>query len=410
MGPSEPIRVLYSFPHKLGAERICTTAWYQVQGLEEAGAAVTVFAGALAKPPPPRVAVACTLARGRWRIPYRLLGSMRAFALHDRIVARRLERMAARVDLVHAWPLGALQTLRTARRLGIPTVLERPNAHTRFAYEAVRQECERLGVALPRGHEHAYNDAVLQREEEEYTLATRLLCPSEFVADTFRVRGFPADQLARHQYGFDDRIYVPPASRDRSSGLTMLFVGGCAPRKGLHYALEAWLRSAACRTGTFLIAGTFVPGYAEKLAALLAHPSVQLLGQRSDVPQLMQRSDLLVLSSIEEGSALVTSEARGSGCVLLVSEASGAICRHLQDGLVHRVGDVDTLVRHFDMLHADRGLLEQLRTESLRTRSQLTWSAAGVRLFDVYRDTLSASAETAASGDGLRRGERSLAA
>ena len=54
----------------------------------------------------------------------------------------------------------------------------------------------------------------------------------------------------------------------------------------------------------------------------------------------MRKSNILVLSSIEEGSALVTSEARASGCVLLVSEAAGAICTHMENALVHRVGDV----------------------------------------------------------------------
>ena len=44
---------------------------------------------------------------------------------------------------------------------------------------------------------------------------------------------------------------------------------------------------------------------------MLAHPSVQVLGHRTDVPELMRNSDILVLPSIEEGSALVTSEARG---------------------------------------------------------------------------------------------------
>ena len=32
------IRVLYSFPHRLGAQRICYTAWQQVNGLATAGA------------------------------------------------------------------------------------------------------------------------------------------------------------------------------------------------------------------------------------------------------------------------------------------------------------------------------------------------------------------------------------
>ena len=44
------IRVLYSFPHKLGAGRICDTAWKQVDGLAAAGAEVLVFPGALHRP------------------------------------------------------------------------------------------------------------------------------------------------------------------------------------------------------------------------------------------------------------------------------------------------------------------------------------------------------------------------
>ena len=37
---NRPIRVLYSFPHKIGAGRICYTAWQQVAGLAAAGADV----------------------------------------------------------------------------------------------------------------------------------------------------------------------------------------------------------------------------------------------------------------------------------------------------------------------------------------------------------------------------------
>jgi glycosyltransferase involved in cell wall biosynthesis len=392
----EHFRVLYSFPHKLGADRICTTAWYQVHGLIQAGAEVVVFPGALSKPLPHRATVRPTLAKGGFRIPYRVLGSMRAFALHDYIVARRLERLRGTIDIVHTWPLGALRTLQTAARLGIPTVLERPNAHTRFAYEVVRKECERLGLTLPENHEHAYNEQVLAKEEAEYQLASRLLCPSDFVARTFLELGFPKAKLARHQYGFDERVYYPSHERARDkTGLTMLFVGGCAPRKGLHYALEAWVGSTASREGEFLIAGAFVPGYAERLATMLSHPSVQVLGHRADAPELMRKSDILVLPTVEEGSALVTSEARGSGCVLLVSEAAGAICEHLENALVHRVGDVAALTDHINLLDANRTLLQKLRAASLRTVPEITWTAAAQRLLRAYQEAVVSHAEAA---------------
>lgn len=393
-----PIRVLYSFPHKLGADRICTTAWHQVDGLAKAGADVLVFPGAISRPVREQVRVRPTLARGSFRIPYRLVGDMRAFAFHDYVVSRRLSTLAGQVDIVHGWPLGSLRTLEVASHLGIPSVLERPNAHTRFAYEVVQKECERLGVVLPRNHEHAYKHDVLTKEEAEYRLASRILCPSAFVARTFRDRGFPEDRLARHQYGYDEtRFYPLRSGREDSAPFTMLFVGGCAPRKGLHFALDAWLRSSAHQSGTFVIAGGFVPGYAEKLSSMLAHPSVRVLGHRTDVPELMRNSDVLVLPSIEEGSALVTSEARGSGCVLLVSEAAGAICSHMENALVHRAGDVETLATHMSLLHEDATLLGRLREASLRGSAEITWNAAGVVLLDVYRETVARTRRSSAA-------------
>jgi glycosyltransferase involved in cell wall biosynthesis len=389
------MRVLYSFPHKLGAQRICYTAWQQVNGLAKAGANIVVFPGVLQRPLPDAVKVSPTLAKGKLRISYKLLGTVRACALHDFIVARRIEKLAGQIDIIHTWPLGALLTLRTAAKLGIPTVLERPNAHTRFAYEIVQKECERIGVALPRNHEHAYKADVLRREEAEYRLASRLLCPSDFVYKSFLDRGYTAENLARHIYGFDEKRYYPDASARRSQkGLTALFVGVCAVRKGLHFALEAWLQSPAHQDGNFLIAGEFLPAYAEKLSSLLAHPSVKVLGHRKDVPELMRCSDILILPSIEEGSALVCSEAIGSGCVPLVSEAASGICRHMENALVHRVGDVRTLAGQITLLHKDRGLLERLRAGALLGASELTWGAAGKKLFSVYQEIIEAFANS----------------
>ena len=388
---NERVRVLYSFPLRLGADRICGIAWEQVNGLAAAGAEVLAAPASILKPVHSSVQVSPTLEVGRARLPYRIVGTSRAVALHDRIVARRLPKLVGKIDIIHTWPTGALETLKTAARLGIPTVLERPNAHTRFAMEIVQKECDRLGVTLPPDHEHAYDRRKLAREEAEYDLATRLLCPSDFVVRTFLDLGFPKEKLARHIYAYDEKRYYPSAEpRDPKRGLTMLFVGVCAVRKGVHFALEAWLKSPASQNGTFLIAGEFLPAYEEKLAGMLAHPSVKVLGHRNDVQDLMRKSDLLVLPSIEEGFGLVIAEGMGSGCVPLASEACTEICRHMETGLMHKVGDVEALTQHITLLHQDRALLERLRGAALRACPGFTWKAAGVMLLDAYRETLAA--------------------
>ncbi len=389
------VRVLHSFPNKIGAGRICMTAWNQAAGVAEAGGTVTVMAGAIARPLPPEIRVRTTLARGKWRIPYRALGD-RALALHDHLVARALPGLAGEIDVVHAWPLGARETLRAAARLNIPTVLERPNAHTRFAYEVVERECQRLGVQLPPDHEHAYNAGRLAKEEEEYRLADYLLCPSEFVVQTFRDHGFADDQLIRHTYGYDERVYYPsPRPANAEGGLNVLFVGVCAVRKGVHFALEAWLRSPASRRGKLRIAGEFVPDYQDKLAEDLAHPSIEVLGHSEDVPELMRASDVLVLPSIEEGFGLVCVEAMGSGSVPLVSDACTEVIRNGETGFVHHVADVDALSEQLTRLDEDRSELAKLREECLRAAGEHTWSAAGEQLLDAYAEAVERHAQPA---------------
>jgi glycosyltransferase involved in cell wall biosynthesis len=386
----KPIRVLYSFPHKIGARRICYTAWQQVACVARAGAEVLLFPGVVHKPLPSSVEVRPTLSRGRLRISYKLLGKTRPLALHDYIVSRRIKELAGKIDIVHVWPSAALQTLKAAARLGIPTVLERPNAHTRYAYESVQQEARRIGIDLPPENEYAFREDVLAREEEEFRLADYLLCPSEFTMQTFVERGFKRDKLIKHQYGFDEGSCYPDRSRvrDDKRGLTMLFVGDCAVRKGVHFALAAWLKSPAHQSGQFLIAGEFLPAYAERLSSMLSHPSVHVLGYRSDVPELMRKSDILVLPSIEEGFPLVCNEAMGSGSVPIVSEVCIGVCKHMENALVHRIGDVETLTSHITMLHENRDLLAKLRAACLRDAGSLTWSAAGVRLLEAYSQVL----------------------
>jgi glycosyltransferase involved in cell wall biosynthesis len=308
-------------------------------------------------------------------------------------VARNLPRIHEkdRIDIVHCWPSGALETLRTARELGIKTVLERPNTHTRYAFEVVGRECERLGVTLPKSHPHAFDAYALKREEEEFRLADRLLCPSEFVAQTFLDKGFKREKIALHRYGFDASRFNFPRSnliKADERPFKMVFLGSCEPRKGLHYALDAWLASKACKNGTFYICGKYIPGYRKLLADRLAHPSVKEVGSLSNVAPLLQKCHALILPSIEEGSALVTYEARACGCVLLVSNAAGAVCEHNKDALVHKPGDVATLREHIDMLASDTQLFSRLRNSSLAGVPELTWDKAADCLVRAYQKCL----------------------
>ncbi|MGZ3363660.1 MAG: glycosyltransferase family 4 protein [Caulobacteraceae bacterium] len=383
------MKVLYSFPHPVGAPGIGTTALQEILGLLNRGHDVTVIATSAHPLAPPLPKFISTMVLAGIRVPHRVLGMDKTMAYHDAFVARHLKRNAAAYDVVHCWPGAALSTARAGARLGVPVLREVPNTHTENAYEVVEKLSNALGVALPPGSSHSRNPSRLARESAEDEAAFRLLVPSDYVAETFRDRGFPEEKLSRHRYGFDPSVFTP-ATPPEPGPLRAAFVGSVGPRKGLHVALQAWSRSRASKTGRFAIYGRVEDGYRPAIEPYLDTPGVELHEFTADVNGVLQASDVLLLPSFEEGSALVTYEAQGCGVIPLVSTAAGAMCTDGLTGMVHNPGDVDTLTAHLDRLAEDTDLREKMRNAILDRRETLTWAAAGERLEACYEEARAA--------------------
>jgi glycosyltransferase involved in cell wall biosynthesis len=394
-------RVLLSFPMRIGVPGIGMTAWYQATGLARQGARVSVVCGSVERPLPGVRVLLETMKAGSLKIPYRCFGSHRAAAFHDRRAARVLARRAGDFDVLHAWPGGCERTFAAARAGGVPSFLERPNAHTGFAFEAVARECERLGIVLDASSPHAFDARKLSREEREFAAADALLCPSDFVAATHARAGEPERRLLRHRYGYDPERFAAPAPGGERRTPVISFVGRLEPRKGVHLLLEAWRRAGVGDRAGLVLCGRMEPGYDAVLAPLLDQPGVELRGHVDDPGAVLRESDALALPSLEEGSALVTYEARGCGATLIVSDRAGAHVRNGHDGLVHAAGDVDALARHVRRLVDEPRLRASLRAKSLAGAGDLTWDAAASALLRAY-------AQGAARDTAARRRKRGL--
>jgi glycosyltransferase involved in cell wall biosynthesis len=306
----------------------------------------------------------------------------RGLALHDRIVARAIQKSEAQFDVVHAWPGCSLHTLLAARRTGALAVREAPNTHTDHAYSVVGQEHARLG--LPLSGSHARNDARLRRELREYEAADLILVPSELAIETFVARGVPASKLALKAYGFDPKRYAMDPERPRGERVTFTFIGTCEPRKGLHLALRAWRKSGVAETTRLVILGEFAPGYRELLASDLEHPNIELRGFVADLRPVYAATDVLVLPSIEEGSSLVTYDAQGAGCALLVSRAAGARMTPGVEGLEHEPGDVETLAAQMRRVATDSETRARMQKAAHRNAPGLTWDNATGELIATF--------------------------
>ena len=111
------MRILYSFPHDIGAPGIGTTAVNQVVGLLDRGHDVTVMATSARNKAYALPKIITTMMVAGVRVPHRLLGMDNSMAYHDRRVAAHLWRNAEQFDVVHCWPGGTLRTAQVASEL-----------------------------------------------------------------------------------------------------------------------------------------------------------------------------------------------------------------------------------------------------------------------------------------------------
>ena len=291
-----------------------------------------------------------------------------------------------RPDLVHTWPRAMLKTAAASSDSGALCVREAPSPYTRAAVQQAQRAWADLGLHVPARHFHHISESELKLEDEEFRAAHVVIVGSPEAAESFELAAFPV-RIEVNRYGFDSRLFPQPIPKHRWPPVAV-FVGRCEPTKGIHVLLRAWRRARRPAGSQLLVCGTFHEIVRRALGDLVTAPGVQLLGHMQDIPAILRRSDVLVLPSFSEGSALVGYEALGAGAVPLVSTSSGCPVIDNVSGLVHRSGDEDQLTAHFEKAMGDPGELRRLRTGAIAARTDWTWTAAGRRLLSLYHRLL----------------------
>ncbi|MFC7494576.1 MULTISPECIES: glycosyltransferase family 4 protein [unclassified Nocardioides] len=370
--------VLYSFPHPVGGVGIGTVAWHHVDSLARTGARVTVVCTVLHRRFDPSLPIRVVQVLGPVRP--RMIGRARAADLVDRVTAHQLR--TRRPDVVHTWPGAVLRTAARAAALDIPSVREAPSPYTRTAVAQAAAAWEDLGLQVPEGHFHRIPEEALDREDREFSAVDLVLVGSPEAARTFDQAPVPV-RVSVNRYGFDPTRFRRRAAPD--AALTAVFIGRGEPAKGIHVLLRAWCRAVRPDGARLLIRGDIDPGVRRLLAAELADPSVVEAPRVDDMAVFLAETDLMVLPSFSEGSALVSYEALGAGSVPLVSAAVGSPVQHDIDGLVHETGSESELVHHLERVLNDPAEWRRLRANGATSAAAWTWNAAGARLLDLYR-------------------------
>lgn len=213
-----------------------------------------------------------------------------------------------------------LETLKWARRAGIPTVLESPNGHIRDFRAVYETESLRWCGMRYWGHPSL---AMLERVEEEYHLADRIRVSSEWAKASIAARGVPANKIYVFQQPLNLLRFYPRANNVASDGpLRVCYVGSLDLRKGFPYLLRAIRLMGADRVSLEIMGAT-----GDRCCRrLFARERVGLRFKchPGDPIPAYHAAEIFVLPTLEDGSPFAAAEAMACGLPVIVTENCGA--------------------------------------------------------------------------------------
>ena len=287
----------------------------------------------------------------------------------DAQVAQRLRQI--RPDIVYGYDNATLHTFREAKKAGTTTVFEYTSGYWRWERRLFVEEAEcnpDFAGILPGLMDSAPHR---QRTEEELRLADFIIVPSRHVRETFR--GIVSDEKIRVvPYGAPPVPKEKRVSQDAKRALKVLFAGSLIQRKGISYLLDA-VEMLGDKVELTLI-GSRAYKNRQLDEACAKHRWIQSL-PHSQMLNLMQESDVLVLPSLSDAFGLVVTEALACGLPVIVTPNTGAseVIHDGREGYVVPIRRADLIASRLETLHADRALLAEMSHHAQQTAAQNSW-------------------------------------
>jgi len=218
---------------------------------------------------------------------------------------------------------------RWIRRHGGKTFLDGGNSHPENFWEILNAEHRRWRAPVPPVAPFLQRRSLAMIQEVDYVIV-----PSEFVADSFRKRGFRPDQILHVPYITDLENFRPLERRPADRPLTLVNTGGLSLRKGTPYLLEAYAQVRKIVPEARLLLTRQISGSIPSILKRYKNLPIEWAEtlKPAALCQRLQSADIFILPSLEEGLARTGLEAMACGLPVIVTQNTG-VNDFVQEGL-----------------------------------------------------------------------------
>ncbi len=297
----------------------------------------------------------------------------------DRYVASHLPAS----DVLFVLSGSGLRCGRLAQSKGIKYVCDRGSSHIQYQNNILQEEFARWGDRFP-----GIFPRIMAKEEAEYEAADIVTVPSTFAYRSFIECGVSESKLRLVPYGVNLDRFTKVAEPDPKD-FNVLFVGNVSFRKGVPYLLKAFRQFRHPRKRLKFV-GSMAPEMRRFLQRQPSPENVEFLGHcpQKELKEIMSRSHVMVLPSIEEGLALVQSQALACACPVIGTYNTGAedLFSDGVEGFIVPPRDSVIIADKLQLLADDPNLRQRLSEAALKRVKHLGgWQQYGDRMTEIFK-------------------------
>ena len=315
----------------------------------------------------------------------------RVWAGIDRKAARCLGKGAygPNVRAAYAYEDCAVELFAAARELGLRRIYDLPIAYWETSQRLLRQEADRYPDWEPTLGATRDSAEKLSRKTRELELADLVICPSNFVRDSLPQQWQGAGRSNVVPFGSPTVDTRSSENRSTQRPLRVLFAGTLSQRKGLADLFLA-MKLLHSKSVELIVMGSLLRPlnwYRQFAEFTYEHPR-----PHTEVLELMQTCDLLVLPSIVEGRALVQQEAMACGLPVIATPNAGAddVIVDGENGFLVQIRSPEAIAEKISWFLSDREHIPGMGIAAQARARELTWRGYGEKILGLVRELIHA--------------------
>ncbi|MDI6717446.1 MAG: glycosyltransferase family 4 protein [Patescibacteria group bacterium] len=302
--------------------------------------------------------------------------------IFDKAAAKKL----VPADIFVGWASFSLHSMMKAKEMGMKIILDEGSSHIEYRRDIVKEEYEKFGIKPELPH-----SKIAEKELKEYEEADYICVSSLFAKRTFLEKGISENKIIHVPYGVDLSDFRQIPKNDNV--FRVIFVGGMALRKGVHYLLQSFSELNLPNSELLLVGSLtdeikpFFKKYEGKFRWAGTVPQKNLYKYYS-------QSSVFVLNSIEDGFGMVIIQAMACGLPVICTENTGGpdIVRNGKDGFIIPIRDIEKLKEKLLYLYNNKKILKQMsQSAKERVSKGFTWDVYGNKIVRAYKRVLSNS-------------------